>query len=513
MSQALVFPLAYGVLGLGLFCPRSSAQTLPDASLGAEASVLMLEAGGEVISGGAVRDGGLFHSFEQLNVGEGRSLYFANPDGIGQIFSRVTGNGRSEILGTLGVLGNADLFLLNPNGIVFGPNARLDLSGSFVASTAESLQVSGFEFGTISPLPPPPLLRLNTPIGLQLGQNPGSIVHHSTADGVGLSVQPGQMLALIGGDLDLAGGALTVADGRIELGSLHNGTVGLTNTQSGWQFAYPIGGDAAVETGEGLNRGRISLGEQAQVTVNGVAGNSASGIHLWGGEIRLEGRSQLLSDNRSAGTGAAIRLDGQRLILGGGSQVTAQTWGSGGGGDILANLSDSIHLTSAQADGSIGNGSHILAATLGAGDAGDIHLQTRRFLNEYDSFVNNQAAVLSRGNGGSITLQAAESVLGRFYSPLTGQGGRIQVATQGSGNAGDLRLTTDRLQLIDNHVLSSVSWLAGNGGDIRVEAQSAMLAGLSPLIPQFSSTIQSVTYGTGRGGRFVPGDPGSDAAG
>ncbi len=67
----------------------------------------------------------LFHSFQEFNVDEGRGVYFSNPDNIVNILSRVTGDNISQILGTLGVLGNANLFLINPNGIVFGPNARL----------------------------------------------------------------------------------------------------------------------------------------------------------------------------------------------------------------------------------------------------------------------------------------------------------------------------------------------------------------------------------------------------
>ena len=84
------------------------------------------------IEGGATRGVNFFHSFREFNVGEGRGAYFANPNGIANIFTRVTGGNPSNILGTLGVQGNANLFLLNPKGIVFGSNARLDLRGSFL---------------------------------------------------------------------------------------------------------------------------------------------------------------------------------------------------------------------------------------------------------------------------------------------------------------------------------------------------------------------------------------------
>ncbi|MEO0925367.1 MAG: filamentous hemagglutinin N-terminal domain-containing protein, partial [Cyanobacteria bacterium J06643_13] len=93
----------------------------------------------DLIEGGATRDKTLFHSFQEFNVLLNQQIYFANPNGIEQIVTRVTGNNPSNILGTLGINGSANLFLLNPNGILFGKNATLDLQGSLLATTAESV--------------------------------------------------------------------------------------------------------------------------------------------------------------------------------------------------------------------------------------------------------------------------------------------------------------------------------------------------------------------------------------
>jgi filamentous hemagglutinin family protein len=103
---------------------RAFAQSniVPDDSLGAESSVVTPNFDDlpvEVIDGGAQRGANLFHSFREFNIDEGRGAYFRNPTGIENILSRVTGGNRSDILGTLGVLGNANLFLINPNGIIF----------------------------------------------------------------------------------------------------------------------------------------------------------------------------------------------------------------------------------------------------------------------------------------------------------------------------------------------------------------------------------------------------------
>jgi filamentous hemagglutinin family protein len=141
----------------------------------------------ERIDGGAIRGSNLLHSFQEFNVGEGRSLYFANPERIENIFNRVTGSNPSNILGKLGVLGDANLYLLNPNGIIFGENASLDVQGSFTATTAESILFeNGQEFSAIEPQKP--ILEIKVPLGLQMGDNPGNIVNRSISIVVSLDL-------------------------------------------------------------------------------------------------------------------------------------------------------------------------------------------------------------------------------------------------------------------------------------------------------------------------------------
>ncbi|KYC39514.1 hypothetical protein WA1_32915 [Scytonema hofmannii PCC 7110] len=180
----------------------SEAQIIPDNTLGAESSVVTPNVvirgiPSNRIDGGATRGANLFHSFQDFNIGEGRGAYFSNPVGIANILSRVTGSNPSNILGRLGVLSNANLFFINPNGIIFGQNARLDVGGSFLASTANSLVFDqNFEFSTTNPQAPP-LLTVKVPNGLQFGDNSGSIRTQSTV----LQVPQGNTLALVGSEV------------------------------------------------------------------------------------------------------------------------------------------------------------------------------------------------------------------------------------------------------------------------------------------------------------------------
>jgi|GEM_PF-325279 len=197
----VLFPFLSLSCGLSLGLQKASAQITPDDTLGTESSqITTVNDFRELIEGGAIRGSSLFHSFEQFNIGEGQEAYFANPAGINNILGRVTGNDISAIFGTLGVEGMANLFLINPNGMIFGPNAQLDIGGSFVASTANSFTFpGGNEFSAVNP-EAPPLLTINVTPGLQWGANQPKTTITNRGN---LAV--GQDLTLAAGNLDLQG--------------------------------------------------------------------------------------------------------------------------------------------------------------------------------------------------------------------------------------------------------------------------------------------------------------------
>ena len=195
------------VLGYGI---PSVAQIIPDDSLGTENSVVTPNAplGNETtnrIDGGAVRNNSIFHSFQEFNVNNGQQVHFANPIGIENILGRVTGANISEILGTLGVLGDANLFLLNPNGFIFGQDAQLDISGSFTASTAESMILGNeLEFSATHPQAVP-LLTINVAPGLEDWINPQGEISN-------------QGILSVGNDLTLTSNSLNLA-GQLQAGN------------------------------------------------------------------------------------------------------------------------------------------------------------------------------------------------------------------------------------------------------------------------------------------------------
>jgi filamentous hemagglutinin family protein len=142
------------------------------------------------IQGGSQSGPNLFHSFGEFSITTGGSANFnliATPT-ISTIFSRVTGRNISTIDGIISSqnsTGSINLFILNSNGLVLGPNAHLAVGGSVIASTASSVSFSdGQEFNRDTPTS---VLSITTPIGLQLGQTPGSIVLQGTGYPLGNS--------------------------------------------------------------------------------------------------------------------------------------------------------------------------------------------------------------------------------------------------------------------------------------------------------------------------------------
>lgn len=270
-------------LGVGIFFNPVSAQIIPDTTLGTENSHVTEGVDIERIDGGAVRGANLFHSFQEFNVLDGQQVYFANPAGIENILSRVTGGNPSDILGTLGVLGNANLFLVNPNGIVFGPNTRLDVAGSFVASTA-----NGFDFpdgSTFSSTNPeaPPLLTINLAPGLQWGtsQPQAEIVNRG-------NLKAGQDLTLAGSRLNLSG---QLEAGR-DLTLLATDTVQIRDSAIA-PFIAAAGGELVVQGNQAVDifalnhpdSGLFSGGDMVLRSANTVGGDA----HYWsGGSFRIE---------------------------------------------------------------------------------------------------------------------------------------------------------------------------------------------------------------------------------
>ncbi len=265
----------------------AKAQIIPDATLGAESSVVTPSVvinglPSDQIDGGAIRGANLFHSFLEFNVDEGRGAYFRNAAGIENILSRVTGSNPSRILGTLGVSGgNANLFLLNPHGIIFGPNARLDIGGSFVASTANAFKFAdGTEFSAKT-AQTTPLLTISVPLGLQFGKNQSAPIVNAGR----LEVKPEQNLGLIGGTV-VSTGQLSAPRGQVVVAAM-NGLTEETNSDNPSACTGAVNCTITTEPVTTLPELLAFGGYDTGLTVTdtGIVELTASGIPVEAGDV------------------------------------------------------------------------------------------------------------------------------------------------------------------------------------------------------------------------------------
>jgi filamentous hemagglutinin family protein len=509
------------------------------------------------ILGGSRAGDNLFHSFSEFSIPENVTAIFKD-DGATSIFIRVSEKA-SFINGTLAVTGegNASFFLLNPNGINFGANAALASSGSFVASTANSIVFSDkvrFDAENTESA----LLTVNTPIGFQFGSSPGVITNRSQAspegalnilgEPVGLQVDSGKTLALIGGNIFLEGGSLTANGGQISIGSVAansevsfspNFTLGYENTPS-FQDVY-LTRNALIDTSG--NQGRISIRARNIAVANRSAiANFTIGSALTGSiqihtdeDIKITGGGIFFSPLLdSMSNGAEVDIFTNRLILKDGAVISGGTFGSGNGGNLFIRASKSVELSGT----SIFSPSLITTSTEGQGSGGNIIINTQQLIVREGAQI--ETVTYGPGEGGDLTINATDRVEVRgfaedsfsekFTSGLrassgveglpfqpTGVGGNLTINTHelvvsdraqiavnslGSGDSGNLNITARAVRL-HNHAQLTASAAFGNGGNLYLNDVETLVLRRGSTV----STRAGVGDGLGNGGNiFIDAD-------
>ncbi|MGV0102498.1 Filamentous hemagglutinin N-terminal domain-containing protein [Nostoc sp. DSM 114160] len=514
-----------GVLAHGIFsCENHAlAQIIPDGTLGDNSSkitpnVNIKGSAADQIDGGVIRGANLFHSFQEFNVGELQRVYFANPTGISNILTRVTGSNISNIFGTLGVNGNANLFLINPNGIFFGKNARLDVAGSFVGSTANSFGFgNGLEFSATNPQTPSPLLTVN-PSALLFNQIAAAPIQNNSVapagidpagfNAYGLRVGDGKSLLLVGGHVVMDGGQLNAYGGRVELGGLAApGNVNLLFNGDNLSLKFPLnvsradvsltneafvyveaadGGDVAINArnidilgGSQLSAGIASGLGQPEATAGDITLNATGKIKVAdsGSGIR-----NLVSQD-SKGNGGNIFIDSGDLSLGDGALLSTSTFGQGNAGNVTVGAKNAVSLA----------GNAYILSTMGTGGVGkggniDIHAATLSLTD--DALL--LTSTFGQGNAGNVTVgvKDAVSLAGNAYILSA-------VQTGGVGKGGNIDIHAATLSLTDDALLLTSTFGQGNAGNVTVGVKDAVsLAGNAYIL----SAVQ--TGGVGKGGNI-----------
>jgi filamentous hemagglutinin family protein len=498
---------------LGLLClfGAATAQVVRDGSLGQNVP-LGGDANNFIIDEihGELRGVNLFHSFLQFDLSSTQTATFTGTSPINNVISRVTG-GPSTIAGLIrsNILG-ANIFLINPAGITFTDTAALDVNGSFHMTTADYLQFSDGERFFAAPGSDSVL----SPVDVSAFGFLGPAAPISIQESV-LQVPVGQTISVVGGDIDITGGAFGFFNAPA--GQIH-----IASTASAGEIALD---PAAVDASSFSQLGSIILSEFAFLNV-GAPGFDAGSIHILGQNLDVSGGSVLVADEGFRLFGFAFggesgglvdidvrdlaRVSGGSVIdasatFGGRIEVDAGTFMLDGPGTTMSVFSlldsplagieitatglansplcpanicitdsatiENIHIDTGQGAGitlqggeiRVDGNSFIHTSSLGAGTGGDIAINGDSVVIEFSDVTADALGIDS--NTGSInisgnTIEIVDFVFVETLVPLS------------VGSPGSITIVADSLTLEQDSSIASDNASAGTAGDIVIQVEA-----------------------------------------
>ncbi|MDM8567779.1 filamentous hemagglutinin N-terminal domain-containing protein [Candidatus Halobeggiatoa sp. HSG11] len=427
---------------------------------------------------GQQHGGNLFHSFQDFNLNSSESATFSGPNNVQNILSRVTGGNPSNIDGLLrSTIPNADMYFLNPYGIMFGPNAQLDIQGSFHASTADYLKLG--ENGRFDVRNPNDSLLTVAPVE-SFGFLTDSAASISVTDS-SLQVLPTKALSLTSGDINLINTESTIYD----------------------ETSHHIFSNQLTAPS-----GQIILDAQSTINLTNF-GIDTSGP--FGGLINISGKKLEMNDSRISshtigefdGLGINVQVDN---LLMQDSDIVANTYGAGRGSEINLHINEDLIATrldrsiGIEFDFSIRGSSHINTITVGEGDlgaSGDINVQAGNIILHHSADIGSSS--FSHAKSGNVNLQVANMLqavgtisLNTETMPSTAGPFSLTVS---NGNSGNIDVIAQHIALDKGATISVTSLGTGQGGDIFVQADTIQLNGQEE-VTGIPTSISGISMGS-----------------
>ena len=425
--------LTGNIIGTLALCsvPPVFAEVTFDGSMGAPGT--LQGANMEITADrGQIRGDNLFHSFSQFNINTGESANFSGPVNIQNIFGRVTGSGASNIDGTISSsITGANLFLINPNGIMFGPNTQINITGSFHATTADYIKLGNNERFYAD-------LNQNTSLSVAAPSAFGFLdnnVADISVDGGSLSIGTGNTLSLVGGNIDIDNGATVNAP---------DGLVNLASTKSAGEFETALD---QSDIDQFATLGRIHTSGDSAID---TSGNSGGKIVIRGGELVMDSSTITSTSNLFTNPFTPLKIDvGVRdnLTLDNRSSLKTSSNFSANSGNILINAGNLVILNQSTVDTATG--------LLSSGNAGDIE-------------INSDNVTITGLQNPKLPEQISPS--GDFTGIHSGSG------IFNSGDSGNFIIRTNTLILNDNATIRTIAGLtSGLAGEISIETNNVQI--------------------------------------
>lgn len=500
---------------------------------------------------GQMRGSNLFHSFAEFNVRAGESATFRGPGPVDNIIGRVTGGHPSVVDGRVrSEIPDANVYLLNPRGVVFGPDASLEIDVSFHVSTADYLRFAdGGAFyadpakaGVLSVAPP-------EAFGF-LGETPAGIA----VRGGQLGVPGDKTLSVIGGNVRVEGGMVSAPGGQVNIASVASaGEVSLRDVDASTASFRQLGemhmtaGTTIDVSGRGagavvIRAGRLVMDNAA---IEGTTGEEAGeGITVGvTDELILDNGAVVATQSAGAGSAGEVSVRAGKLVLANASGIFSLVNGAGSGGDVTVTATESARLLTASEissialDGStggagaiavraptleVGESAVIDARTLGDGDAGNVSVAVNRLVLTAGGQVGSGSGIASvetgevrvgKGQAGTVTITATDSVTmsgqdaagiaSGIFSQTAAlcEGAACGSAAGQERRAGMIAIATPTLRMNDGARVGTDTASGAPGGDIEIRAETLSLSGGAQVSSESGIAVgPRVFVGTGRGG-------------
>lgn len=468
--------ILFGALLLGALTCRADLVT--DGTVGPVARL----AGPEIVIGddlGSVRGANLFHSFRTFDIRAGQRATFTGPDQIQNVIGRVTGGKPSRIDGSLSSkVGKAAVFLVNPSGVVMGPNATVDVPGAFHLSTADEIRFG--DGGVYSATAPAgSSLSMATPESFGfLAPQPASL----RIEGSQIALQSGQTATLTAGDIALVGtgadtpATLSAPGGtlRIEAVGAAGGRVALASPAATPGTGKLTVAQARIATsGDGGGQLRVRAGT-AELSDALLEANNESDLAATGGieiavseSLTLRAGTDINTNPLAAGDAGSITVKAATLHLLDGATLGSHSNSAAAAGTITVNAGN---LRLEGAGTGISSGSWSTDADAGA--AGAVLIQAAGLIELLHGAAIGSGSLT--GNAGDVSVQAGTLRLAGVNTGMTS--GAWGDGELGSGDTGTVTVrVAGHLELADGATLGTDT-LIGQAGEVRVEAGTARLA-------------------------------------